>query len=42
LIEISGIIVVSASGSLELKHSSELAASTQVMANTTLELTKIG
>ncbi len=41
LIEISGIIVVSASGSLELKHSSELAASTQVMANTTLELTKV-
>lgn len=42
LIEISGIIVVSASGSLELRHSSELAASTQVMANTTLELTKVG
>ncbi len=42
LIEISGIIVVSATGSLELKHSSELAASTQVMENTTLELTKIG
>jgi hypothetical protein len=42
LIVIEGIIVISASGSLELRHASELAASTQVMAETCLELTKIG
>ena len=39
---IEGVIVVTATGSLTLEHCSELAASTQVMANTTLELTKIG
>ncbi len=39
---IEGIIVVTATGSLTLEHCSELAASTQVMADTTLELTKIG
>ena len=39
---IEGVIVVSATGSLELKHASELAASTQVMAETVLELQKIG
>lgn len=41
-ITIEGIIVISASGSLELRHASELAASTQVMAETCLELTLIG
>jgi hypothetical protein len=39
---IEGVINVTATGSLELKHSSELAASTQVMAGTCLELTFIG
>lgn len=42
LIEISGIIVVTASGDLTLQHASEVAASSQVMADTCLELTKIG
>ena len=41
LVIIEGTIVVSVSGSLELKHASELAASTQVMADTVLELHKI-
>lgn len=42
LIILEGIIVVSATGSLELRHASEVAASSQVMAETCLELTKIG
>lgn len=42
LVVIEGVIVVSATGSLELQHASELAASTQVMAETVLELHKIG
>jgi hypothetical protein len=42
LIIIEGVIVISVSGSLELRHASEVAASTQVMAETCLELTKIG
>lgn len=37
-----GIIVVTGAGDLTLQHASELAASTQVMADSTLELTKIG
>ena len=41
LVVIEGVIVVSATGSLELKHASELAASTEVMAETTLELHKV-
>lgn len=39
---IEGQIVVTATGSLTLDHASEVAASSQVMANTALELTKIG
>lgn len=38
---LEGLVVVTVSGSLELKHSSETAASTQVMADTLLELRKI-
>ena len=38
---IEGIIVVTVSGDLTLQHASELAASTQVMANTCLTLTKM-
>ena len=41
LVIIEGTVIVSVSGSLELKHASELAASTQVMADTVLELHKI-
>ena len=41
LVVIEGVIVVSATGSLELKHASELAASTEVMAETTLDLHKV-
>ncbi len=39
---LEGIIVVTVSGDLTLQHASELAASTQVMADSCLELTKIG
>lgn len=39
---IEGLIVVSVSGDLTLQHASEVAASSQIMANSTLELTKIG
>jgi hypothetical protein len=39
---IEGVIEVTATGSLELKHASELAASTQVMSGTNLELVFIG
>ncbi len=39
---LEGQIVVTATGSLTLEHCSEVAASSQVMANTCLELTKIG
>lgn len=39
---IKGVMAVSVSGSLELQHASELAASTQVMAGTCLRLTLIG
>jgi hypothetical protein len=38
---IEGIVVVTASGELRLKHASEVAASSQVMADSCLELTKI-
>lgn len=41
LLTIEGIIVVTAVGTLELKHCSEVAASSQVMSGTSLELTKI-
>lgn len=40
LMHIEGVIVVTVAGDLELRHASELAASTQVMADTLLELTK--
>lgn len=39
---IEGIISVNNTGSLELRHCSEVAASSQVMSETCLELTKIG
>jgi hypothetical protein len=39
---IQGIIVVTASGSLTLQHASEVTTATQVMAETSLELRKIG
>jgi len=39
---IEGFIVVTVSGSLELRHASETANSTQVMADTLLELNKVG
>ncbi len=38
---IEGILIVTASGSLEFKHNSETAASTQVMAGSSLILTKV-
>ena len=41
LMVIEGVIVVTVTGSLELKHASEVAASSQVMADSTLELLKI-
>lgn len=42
LLIIEGTVVVTVSGSLLLRHASELAASTQVMAETSLELVKVG
>lgn len=42
LMMIEGVLVVTVSGSLTLQHCSEVAASSQVMANTCLELTRIG
>jgi hypothetical protein len=39
---IEGVIVVTVSGDLTLQHASEVAASSRVMADTCLELTKIG
>lgn len=39
---IEGVMVITVSGSLELKHASEVAAASQVMADTVLELHKIG
>lgn len=41
LMIVEGIIVVTGSGSLELKHASEVAAASTVMADTVLELHKI-
>lgn len=38
---IKGVVVVTVSGSLTLQHASEIAASTQVMANTNLQLMKM-
>lgn len=42
LMIIEGIIVVTASGDLQLQHASEVAAASQVMSETSLELHKIG
>lgn len=39
---IEAVLVISANGTLQLMHYSEVAASTQVMSGTCLELTKIG
>jgi hypothetical protein len=39
---VEGMVVVTVSGNLEFKHASETANSTQVMADTMLELQKIG
>jgi hypothetical protein len=42
MILLEGLVVVTVSGSLELRYASEMANSTQVMADTVLELNKIG
>ena len=42
LVVLEGVVVVTVSGDLQLKHASETANSTQVMADTILELHKIG
>lgn len=41
MVVFEGIIVVTVSGDLQLKHASEVAASSQVMADTCLELEKV-
>ena len=41
LMVIEGTLVVTNSGQLELNHASEVAASSQVMADTLLELHKV-
>lgn len=42
LLIIEGLIQVTVSGDLTLQHASEVAASSQIMAETSLELTKVG